>query len=106
MTLAGTKGRIPMKVSTIVLVVLNVVAWGGLVLMGRDLLHGVVDQHVSGDPNRGQIQYYLYVPLGVLTISAFWPLLTWKLPTWARNSVPVIALLFLPIYLFSYTGGM
>jgi len=83
-------------------VILNSVVWGFLIFNGRDLLWGVS----QASPNAGQISYYLYMPVTVLAFSTVWPFSTWRLPTWARNAVPVVALLFLPIYLFPYTGGM
>ncbi len=91
-----------MKRSTIILVILNVAVWGFLIYRGLDLLWGAGQT----SPNVGQISYYLYMPVTVLAFCTVWPLITWRLPTWARNVVPAIALLFLPIYLFPYTGGL
>jgi surface polysaccharide O-acyltransferase-like enzyme len=91
-----------MKRSTIILLILNVVVWGFLIFNGRDLLWGAGQTN----PNMGQISYYLYMPVAVLAFATVWPFLTLWLPTWVRNVMPVVALLFLPIYLFPYTGGM
>ncbi len=95
-----------MKISTIVLMILNVAVWGGLVFLGRDLLQGVVQQHVPGYPNSEQVHYYFHAPIVILLFSVCWPLMAWRLQTWARNAVPMATLLFLPIYLFPYSGGM
>jgi hypothetical protein len=74
--------------------------------MGVQGLHDIAQQHVSGYPNAGQRAYYLYTPAVILVVSVLWAVGGWKLPTWARNLMPASTLLFLPFYLFLYTGGV
>jgi uncharacterized protein involved in cysteine biosynthesis len=94
------------KVSTIICVLLNAIVWGGLVFMGYGGLQSVAQRHVPGYPSAGQFDYYVYAPLVVLIISIVWPLCFWRFSALVRNFVPVLTLMFLPIYLFPYTGGI
>jgi len=95
-----------MRRSTLILLALNVLVWGGLAVVGYQGVQSIVQQHAPGYPSSGQIDYYVVAPLVILAVSIAWPLLLWRGRLGLRNIGPTITLLILPLYLFAYTGGM
>jgi hypothetical protein len=95
------------KVLSLFLVALNVIFWGGFSLLGVSLLQGVAAQHAAGYPNAGQASYYLAFPFVIFVASLARPL--WLLRCGRKNlgiGALIGTLAILPIYLFSYTGGV
>ena len=86
-----------MKPSTYILMALNVVFWGYFVWSGLDL----------PGHSREQTDYYLYIPLLMLTASLAFPiLLGWTRWSSVSLATSIIGLLLLFPYVFYYTGGM
>jgi hypothetical protein len=95
------------KVLSLILVAFNVLLWGGMSLLGVSLLQGVAAQHALGYPNAGQVSYYLAFPFVLLVASMARPI--WLLRGGKKNlgiGALIGTLAVLPVYLFSYTGGV
>jgi hypothetical protein len=94
-----------MKRSTIVLLILNIVVWGGMALLGRVLL--IHEWPRPGRSDIGQMEGYLAFPLIMLFVSTF-PAASLSRTQWAvyGNAWSVITLLVLLPYGCVYTGGM
>ncbi len=95
-----------MRIASYLLVALNVIVWGWLTWIGVGLIHGVVAQHVHGYPTKGQAIYYIFIPLGVLALSLSGAALA--MAGWRKfgEGMLITTLIFLPIYILPYTGGM
>jgi len=87
--------------------VLNFLVWGGLVLLGIDMLRGVSDQHVPGYPNSGQISYYVRAPvvMVVFTLGTYVFSLM-RRPSRLPLAIEVLALLLFFPYVVRYSGGI
>ena len=94
-----------MKRSTIFVLAINVIVWGGLAWLGQDLLRGVEAR--VGHSNLGQIEFYLAFPLAMLTIGTL-PTALLSRTQWAvyGNAWSIFALVLLLPYGCFYTGGM
>ena len=82
--------------------------WLGLVWLGIDGMRGVVNQHAPGYPSPGQLAFYVGAPAVVACGLVLWAILcnlVWRSAT-ALGLVSVLALLFLPLYLLPYGGGV
>jgi hypothetical protein len=82
--------------------------WLALAFIGRGLIYGVIEQHVLGYPNRGQIEYYLTIPVAVaiaLLICAWLCNAIRRLP-WLLAVVSALSMLALGPYLLPYSGGV
>jgi hypothetical protein len=85
-----------------------VLIWCGLLLVGRDLVGGVVAQKAVGYPSRGQIDFLLVWPAFVVLALL---LLAWicnGLRRWAAvlTLLSGLALVAVLPYLFIYGGGV
>jgi len=93
---------------TSILAFVTATLWALILFMGFGGVDSVQSQHVPGYPSAGQIHYYVYVPAALLALVIF----SWaSAARWRRLKIfalPTIllALLFLPGYLFFYTGGV
>ncbi len=83
--------------------------WGLLIWAGVDGMRGVVDQHASGYPNNGQIEFYVGVPaLMVLICSAALGLTVAIRHPWVKTASLLFGWLALAVllpYLYFYGGG-
>jgi hypothetical protein len=52
-----------------VLAGINVLLWSVFIWIGRGLLHNLAERAVPGYPNHGQMTYYFYFPIGMLTLA-------------------------------------
>jgi hypothetical protein len=89
-----------------VLIVLNLLAWGGLTWLGVDIIEGVRNQHAPGYPNSGQISYYIGFPCVMLALAVG----TFAIARYTRFKVTavriqvLILLVVLPFLLLSGGG--
>jgi hypothetical protein len=87
---------------------LDCLLWGGLLLVGINLIDGVSAQHARGYPNSTQIFHYIGLP-GAVTAALILAAVVFNFvirsPTWL-GILSVVALLPLPVYLFMYGGGV
>jgi hypothetical protein len=86
---------------------INILLWGAFIWMGHGLLHNLALRSVPGYPNQGQMAYYLYFPIGMLTLAlcAFGLSRIQKL-RFVCLGIEVLALIaFVPFFL-GYTGGV
>ena len=69
-------------------------------------IKSVAAQHVPGYPARGQVIYYIGIPLAALAVSIAWP--SWQLVRKRKLGwrVATATLCLLPMYMFYYTGGV
>jgi hypothetical protein len=85
-----------------------VLIWGGLLLVGRDLISGVVAQKALGYPNTAQIDFLIAWPaaVGMALLLTAWicnGLRRWAAPLALLSGAALVALL---PYLFVYGGGV
>lgn len=93
-----------MKQSTIVVLILNFVVWGGLACLSQNLLVG---NRIAERGNLDQMEYYLAFSLIMLSVSTL-PTALLSRTQWATygNAWSLFALLLLLPYSCFYTGGM
>jgi hypothetical protein len=96
-----------MKVTPLILMVLNGLVWGGLSWVGWDLIKAVESRHVMGAPASGQISYYLAWPLLMLSVSLVPGALLGQ-TRWSAlaNLWCSLTLLAVVPYLLPYSGGI
>jgi hypothetical protein len=94
-----------MKRSTLILLILNGLVWGGMAWLGQDGLKGVEAR--VGHSNLGQVEFYLAIPLLMLTLSTV-PAALLSRTKWSAygNAWSIIALLLLLPYACVYGGGV
>ncbi len=90
-----------------VLAGINVLLLGAFIWIGRGLLSNLAERAVPGYPNHGQMTYYLYFPIGMLTLalSAYAIGRVRKLRYVGLSIEFLVLVVFAPFYL-GYTGGM
>ncbi len=90
------------------LVLTAIVLWSLILMVGFSGIDGVRSQNTAGYPTYGQLRYYIYIPIGVLTaVGVSWALsVRLRLLKALPALVAVAALLCLPPYLYYYTGGV
>ena len=96
-----------MKRSTVILLALNGLVWGGLSWAGWDGIKYIESQHAAGHPNSGQIGYYLAIPLLMLSLSLV-PTALLSQTKWciAGNIWCGLTLIAVFPYLLPYGGGV
>jgi hypothetical protein len=93
-----------MKISQYVLVGANVFFWGGFAWVSWGLMKAVEVQHVVGHPSLGQIQFYLIVPLVMVTVATVPPMVLWRTKwPWLGTVWAVCALI--PIFPYACVSG-
>jgi hypothetical protein len=96
-----------MKKTPLFLMALNILVWGGLSWIGWGLIRSVEARHAAGYPNLGQIEYYLVLPLLMLSVSlvpgAFLGQTRWSSLATIWCSLTLIAVV---PYLLPYSGGV
>jgi hypothetical protein len=94
-----------MKKSTLILLALNGLAWGGLVWMGFDGEKGVEAR--MGAVALGQVEYYVMIPLFMLSVSLVPSALLSQTKWFGWGNLWSATTLFLLFpYLFYYGGGV
>ena len=96
-----------MKKTPLVLMALNILVWGGLSWMGWGLIRSADARHAAGHPTLGQIEYYLVIPLLMLSLSlvpaAFLGQTRWSSLANIWYGFTLVAVL---PYLLPYSGGV
>ena len=90
------------------LMVFDCVLWGGLSWIGTMLIRGVTDQHVPGYPNQTQIFVYVTLPnviVIMLILITLFGNLNSNSPELIRTA-SVLSLIFFPIYIIIFSGGI
>ena len=90
-----------------VLAGINVLLWGAFIWIGRSLIHNLAGRAVPGYPNHGQMTYYLYFPMAMLTLalSAYAIGRVRKLRYVGLGVEVLVLVVFAPFFL-GYIGGM
>jgi len=90
-----------------VLAGINVLLWGAFIWIGRGLIHNLAGRAVPGYPNHGQMTYYVYFPMAMLTLalSAYAIGRVRKLRYVGLGVEVLVLVVFAPFFL-GYTGGM
>ena len=92
---------------TAIVAIVGAVLWGSLALLGLDLLKGVSAQNAPGYPNAGQLRYYLYFPLVMLSTSLLFALLSMRYRLGgAFGCAPLLIILMIAPFMLAYTGGV
>ena len=86
---------------------LTVIIWGGLTWVGAGLLFAVRNQHGPGYPNRGQLSFYMFLPLA-LTLVALGAYAVAHFTRFKRSAAAVQVLLLACVlpFLLMYARGM
>jgi len=96
-----------LRIRRSILLVANLLIWGGFIWMGWRLIEHSKAQQVPGYPNAGQIQYYEIFPV-IMFLAASLPAITlWK-TRWGKYGTMWLALTLLAIFPYAcfYTGGI
>ncbi|KQS57512.1 hypothetical protein ASG17_01995 [Brevundimonas sp. Leaf363] len=91
-----------------ILALVSATIWFGLFLVGHNLIGSLADQHITGFPNSGQVQMYVWWPAAVglvvfATVCLCNGLKRWR---WLLKSVAALSLLMLGPFLLAYSGGI
>ena len=93
---------------TNILTGIAVLIWFGLLVLGRDLVSGVVAQKALGYPNTGQIDFLIVWPASVVIVLLLCAWICNGLRRWTQLLALLsgVSLLALLPYLFLYGGGV
>ena len=93
---------------TNILTGIAVLIWFGLLVLGRDLVSGVVAQKALGYPNTGQIDFLIVWPASVVIVLLLCAWICNGLRRWTQLLALLsgVSLLALLPYLFFYGGGV
>jgi hypothetical protein len=86
---------------------INILLWGAFIWIGRGLLYNSAGRGIPGFPNQGQVTYYLYLPIGMLTLAlCAYALSRVSKLRYVTLGIEVLVLVaFVPFFL-EYTGGV
>ena len=80
--------------------------WLLMALAGIFAIEGILDQHVPGYPNEGQLRFNVVIPLSGLTISAAALIFSKRLPNRAKRLMLTISFLTLLFVFLTFGGGV
>jgi len=86
---------------------INVLLWGAFIWIGHGLLHNLAARSIPGFPNQGQMTYYLYFPMGMLTLAlSAYALSRVRKLRYVGLGIEVLLLFVFVPFLLGYTGGV
>lgn len=86
--------------------ILSAVAWSVFLYIGVDLCNGVAERKVPGYPSTGKLEYYVYFPAAMLTLSVCLTIFVNRTPKPAFFFICLSQLLLMFPFLVRYGGGV